>query len=169
MEIDELKNIAKQKKAPDMKSLNLNSSSLSIDDLIIQIKRIDAADKKQIIGGIIFISILTILFYFVGTLESLGLVFLVLNGFLLLFIRYFQFIKIDYSAPSLSFLKDAEDRYNFWGKRRIKLLIFYWSSVTLIFVISKIVSNQDKLVNSIFPVILIILIVLSVSLIAGKA
>lgn len=124
MDIDELKNETRKVKAPDVATLDYSERVRTVDGLVDELKRRDAAEKKRIrFSMIIFgsVGIVIAALALRGGADSatrLGRGLLALIYFLLVAlsaIKAFILGKVDYAEPTLAFLKKAEKRYRFIG------------------------------------------------------
>lgn len=120
MELDEFKNLsdsgisAEQKPLPDPQS--------SMDDLIRELKVKDQERKKAMRILLMSFTALAVI-YITSVARNEGfarLGYLMLGGsFSILIVyfstKYFRMRKIDYSAPIISFLRDAKKRYKYWS------------------------------------------------------
>jgi hypothetical protein len=118
MELDDFKNIGKNEKTPVLTGEKKPSDNMNtfIEDL----KASDAKEQKKIFSFIIIFFVFVTVYFASfnmqkGDMKSgfgiLVLGFVLILGFM--FRKYLAYKKIDYTAPSTTFLKKASQRYMF--------------------------------------------------------
>lgn len=122
MDIDELKDETKKIKAPDIGALEFGSRVRSVNGLVDDLKRRDAAEKKKLrrmmvifggVGGVLFAHLMLRDESPAARLGRGLLVLIYLLIVALAAIKSFGLGKIDYTEPPLVFLRKAEKRYRF--------------------------------------------------------
>jgi hypothetical protein len=122
MEIDELKDETKKIKAPDFGSLDFGGRVRSVNGLVDELKRRDAAEKKRLRRMMVVFSLvgaLIALAAFTGYVDPgvrLGRVLIVILYGLIVAtaaVKFFGLARVDYSESALAFLRSAERRYRF--------------------------------------------------------
>ena len=117
MELDDFKRTGKTGDLPDRK--NEENGRINMDSFIDKLKASDQKDRKQVFTFIIMVMFIVI---YSGA-QSLqkeeiksGYGILIVGFSLILFYLFRKLLrnkKIDYSAPTITFLKNAEKRYRF--------------------------------------------------------
>lgn len=122
MDIDELKDAARQVKAPDVASLDFGTTVRTVDGLADELRGRDAAERKKARRMMVVFGLGTVLFSvatFAGYVDPgirAGRALLIAVYALVVAAsaaKLFRHTRVDYAAPTLAFLKKAEKRYRF--------------------------------------------------------
>jgi len=118
MELEDFKNIGKNEKTPEMTGGKTTHDNMKT--VIEDLKASDAKEQKKIFSFIIIFFVFVTVYFASfnmqkGDMKSgfgiLVLGFVLILGFM--FWKYLAYKKIDYTAPSIIFLKKASQRYRF--------------------------------------------------------
>lgn len=118
MELEDFKSILNEESGRNRSTINLNSDKMTT--LIEELKKQDAEDRRKTFYFIIMFFVFVVVYAGTRNLHQggmrTGFSILVCAFFLILgyFFWFFQRLKrVNYGAPALQFLKDAERRYRF--------------------------------------------------------
>ncbi|HPW18826.1 MAG TPA: hypothetical protein PLP83_10680 [Candidatus Aminicenantes bacterium] len=122
MDIDELKDAARQVKAPDVASLDFGTPVRTIYGLADELRGRDAAERKRArrmmvvfgLGAALF-SVATFAGYVDPGIKAGRALLVAVYGLVVAAsaAKLFRHTRVDYAAPTLAFLKKAEKRYRF--------------------------------------------------------
>jgi hypothetical protein len=119
MELDDYKKTGKAYISPDSNTLNVQGDP--IQSLIDEMKAKDKQENKVLLYLIILFGLFAVLYLSGMTLQKGAMregYALLAGGFVLsllfFLIKFLKQKRIDYTAPILVFLRDAERRYSYW-------------------------------------------------------